>query len=182
MSFQKLFLLLGLISIGLVQCNPCGQTVHLDPPVGIDRIQTYTETLFGEESSSYKDVGIYTRVDFLFAAQQRPWRLISGAYACSPAEPFYDATQFIDSILVYSSPNYTATHEITDILNFENSTTLSDYNSGANRQIFNGQGSGYFFFSEPPLHADSFAFSLYYFKDGVLIDSSFTQNHYISPE
>jgi len=182
MSFQKLFLLLGLISIGLVQCNPCGSSVSLDPPIGISAIRSYTETLRGEESSSYEYIGIYTHVDFLFAAQQKPWSLISGAYACSPAEPFYDATQFIDSILVYSSPNYTVTSEITDILNFENATMLSEYNSGANRQIFNGQGSGYFFFAEPPLQADSFVFSFYYYKDGVLIDSSFTQNYYISPE
>jgi hypothetical protein len=118
-------------------------------------------------------------VDFIFAQQEAKWSLINTAYACSPPpEPRYDVSQYIDSIKVFSEPNYGSLSEITTLLSYEQSMDLSDYNSSQERGML--ESYGFFYFKEKPIVATDYTFLFYYYKDGVITDSSFTQKYFIS--
>ncbi|MEN8695670.1 MAG: hypothetical protein ABF317_00070 [Bacteroidia bacterium] len=183
---KRATLIIGLFLSGFLftQCNDdCGDfNYSKSPPIGISQIRTTTQALWDTEPTSNIDsFGIYMYVDFLFAKNITPCGFISTAYACSPPPtPIYDATEFIDSILVYSEPAYRFTNDITALLNFENNTDLTSFNDFTDRRILNDEGNGYFFLKEKPLQSDSFTFSFYYYNDGAIIDSSFTQKYFIT--
>jgi len=185
---NRLVFIVALLFIGLffTQCgDDCGD-YNFTPrtTTGISDIQTETQPIWGVEPVAGIDsFGIFMRVDFSFAQQTPKWSFVTSAYACStPPTPFYDATQYIDSIVVFSEPNYGSSSAITSLLKFEQTTDLTSFNSFIDRRILNGEGSGYFFFKEKPTQSDSFTFSFYYYKDGAIIDSSSTQKYFISNE
>ncbi len=148
--------------------------------IGISGIQTQAKPLRSTPPSSHIDsFGIQMVVDFLFAQQEAKWSLINTAYACSPPpEPRYDVSQYIDSIKVFSEPNYGSLSEITTLLSYEQSMDLSDYNSFQERAML--ESYGFFYLKEKPIVATDYTFFFYYYKDGVITDSSFTQKYFIS--
>jgi hypothetical protein len=177
--FISLVLLAGFF---FTQCqDDCGSS-YSSPGrlIGISGIQTQARPLRATQPSSHIDsFGIQMVVDFLFAQQESKWSLINTAYACSPPpEPRYDVSQYIDSIKVFSEPNYGSLSEITTLLSYEQSMDLSDYNSFQERAML--ESYGFFYLKEKPIVAADYTFFFYYYKDGVITDSSFTQKYFIS--
>ena len=172
------------IGFFLTQCSDdCGPYSYSgSTTTGIENINTKIQSFSSNNPSANIDsFGIYMTVDFLFASHIPEWSFISTAYACSPPPvPSNDATQYVDSILVFSEPDYNVSSDITSILSFERRVDLPDYNQFENRNILGNLGSGYFYLKEPPTQSDSFTFSFYYYKDGAIIDSSSTQKYFIS--
>lgn len=177
--FISLVLLAGFF---FTQCqDDCGGSYYSPGRlIGISGIHTETRPLRSNQPSSHIDsFGIQMVVDFLFAQQEAKWSLINTAYACSPPpEPRYDASQYIDSIKVFSEPNYGSLSEITTLLSYERSMDLSDFNSSQEKGVL--EDDGFFHLTQKPVVAKDYSFSFYYYKDGVITDSSFTQKYFIN--
>lgn len=177
-----LIVTLFFIAFVFTQCqDTCGDS-YSSPGrlIGISGIHTETRPLRSNQPSSHIDsFGIQMVVDFLFAQQETKWSLINTAYACSPPpEPRYAVSQYIDSIKVFSEPNYGSLSEITTLLSYEQSMDLSDYNSSQEKGML--EDYGFFHLTQKPIIAADYSFSFYYYKDGVITDSSFTQKYFIS--
>lgn len=170
------------IAFIFTQCrDDCGDS-YSSPGrlIGISGIHTETRPLRSNQPSSNIDsFGIQMVVDFLFAQQEAKWSLINTAYACSPPpRPRHDASQYIDSIKVFSEPNYGSLSEITPLLSYEQSMDLSDFNSSQEKGML--EAYGFFHLKQKPIVAKDYSFSFYYYKDGAIIDSSFTKKYFIS--
>ena len=177
-----LIVTLFFIAFVFTQCqDDCGGS-YSSPGrlIGISGIHTEARPLRSTPPSAHIDsFGIQMVVDFIFAQQEAKWSLINTAYACSPPpEPRYDVSQYIDSIKVFSEPNYGSLSEITTLLSYEQSMDLSDYNSSQERAML--ESYGFFHLKEKPIVAADYIFFFYYYKDGVITDSSFTQKYFIS--
>lgn len=182
--FVSILFLAGLL---FTQCNDdCGGSnfTSSSSPKGISEIHTTTQPLWSiEPTANIDSFGIRVVVDFLFTKQEPTWHLINTAYACSPPPvPTFDATEYIDSILVLSEPAYSGSSDITSLLTFERTTDLADFNHFTDRRILNSGGSGYFFLKERPSMSDNYTFSFYYYKDGQVTDSSITLPYFIHNE
>jgi len=159
----------------------CGESFSTpDPPSGLSNMTTSFEGTGSslpriEMTAKY----LYSRVDIGFS-------LISSAYACSPPSYATNFGAFVDSILVKSETVYTD-DKLEDMLYFEapqygsrSPFSISDFNSGVSRNLSQEGNIMYFQLVSKPIDSDFFTFSFYYYKDGAIIDSSFTQKYYIS--
>lgn len=181
-------LIVALFSAGLflTQCSDdCGEYNYShSTPIGLSSARTSIQSLsLIKPSSDIDSFAIVMNFDFLYAKHNQKWSMLNTAYACSPPPvPSFDASPFIDSIRVFSDPTYVDQAEVTDLLIHQKTTELTDFNNASNRTILDGQRQNFFFLNKPPTQSDSFSFSFYYYKDGAIIDSSFTQKHFISSQ
>jgi hypothetical protein len=123
---------------------------------------------------------------FLFAQHRiKGFQLIPSAYACQPSPVITPLNNLVDSIKVVSTPNYSNV-KLEALLTYEPSyretASIEQYNNSINRDLNYSGGDIYFGIKEKPTQSDSFIFSFRYYKDGAIIDSSFTQKFYISNE
>jgi len=167
-----------------------------------DECEDYTGCGCGGSSSSLSIVGLTdfdTRfnsydgnpeialfADHVYATRQESYSIFNTAYACQPGLYLIDLGQWIDSIHVNSNPVYNSDKLVNQLktkhLEADN-FTLDEFNSYERRDLVNNVYSTVTFeLTSKPTQSDSFTFSFYYFKDGAIIDSSFTQKYYISNE
>ncbi len=129
---------------------------------------------------------ILFRPAFLFAQHRKEgFQLIPSAYACQPSPEITPLDNLVDSIKVVSTPNY-SNLKLEALLIYEPSyretATIEEYNNSINRDLNYSGEDIYFGIQEKPTQSDSYTFSFYYFKEGAIVDSSFTQKFYISNE
>lgn len=174
------------ISLLFTQCKDecpecgCGGGIFIEEAIGL----LSTSTQFEGDSLSPR---IIIFPEFLFAqSHKESFSFITSAYACQASPVVTTFDNLVDSIQVESDPKY-RDDRLASILEFEVSynenATLGDYNEGLEREFsFTNLNPQYLFLTEKPTQSDSFTFSFYYYKDGAIIDSSFTQKFYISNE
>lgn len=151
-------------------------------PTGIENIKMSIYGLYNDQSCSDIDsfrLNLYC--DFLYVSDYKG-NFIPSAYACEPADVRSSLGTFIDSIHVYSEPSYSnQIFELSPYINFSFTHTLADYNIGTNRNMDLSWGSANaWFFNQKPTTSDSFSFKFLFFKNGSIVDSSFTYPYFIS--
>jgi hypothetical protein len=178
---------MALFSAGffLTQCSDdCGRDGSYSQrnAVGISKFYTEIQSLDTDNPTTIDSFGVLMSFELLYAKIYKNWFAINTAYACSPPPiPFYEISTFIDSIRVYAEPEYHNNAEITELLSFPETDRLTDFNDFNDRSTFDAEpNKNLISLTEPPTQSDSFTFSFYYYKDGAIIDSSFTQKFYIS--
>jgi hypothetical protein len=141
----------------------------------------YTE-FYGDSASPT----LLISADYTYASSNAPFYFINSAVACTPLIPISDFGPWVDSIKVNSTPSYNPTplEKQIEITNTDyKKFLLSDFNEFLERDLnVESYGSETLKLIEKPTQSDSFTFSFYYYKDGAIIDSSFTQKFYISNE
>lgn len=177
---MKRFLLIFLLPIFIVlfiHCNDCPSTSPSFKAVAVNSLRTEFVSLYSEEPSSHLDsFRIAMFADFIFATKPTI-SFINTAYACDPYLPSANIGEFVDSILVYSEPNYRSKPNLTSQVYITREYNLSDFNTAIIRTI---NSNDLWYLKEKPSQSDSFTFGFYYYKNGVIIDSTFTQKYYIS--
>lgn len=141
----------------------------------------YTE-FYGDSTSPT----LLISADYTYASSNTHFYFINAAVACSPLIPISDFGPWVDSIKVNSIPSYNhiPLEKQIEITNMDYKKFLvSDFNEFLERDLkVESYGSETVRLLEKPTQSDSFTFSFYYYKDGAIIDSSFTQKFYISNE
>lgn len=126
------------------------------------------------------------QLEYRFAIKKPTFSIISSAYACDLAPGDFSLSSLIDSIKVVSKPLYNLIPLDQQLLlenNSRKNVKISDFNNFITRNSISSSTGNYILhLSSIPTQSDSFTFSFYYYKDGEIIDSSFTQKYYISNE
>jgi hypothetical protein len=128
--------------------------------------------------NSIDSFGISLNCDFRTAFHYSPTFLTS-AVACSPLETYPRSIErsWLDSVIVTSMPVYIPGKKMEELLFLQQKVeTIGDYNTGITNNLELGN---LLLLKEAPAASDSFTFGFYYYKNGVIIDSSFTQKHFI---
>jgi hypothetical protein len=163
------------------ECPGCDCTggVYMDEAIGFSSIST-------EFVGDSLEPNILLKPAFLFAQHRiKGFQLIPSAYACQPSPVITPLNNLVDSIKVVSTPNYNNLKLealLTYAPSYRETATIEQYNNSINRDLNYSGEDIYFGIQEKPTQSDSFTFSFYYYKDGAIIDSSFTQKFYISNE
>ena len=153
-------------------------TISEPSPTGLSILSSQ---FLGESTIPY--IGV--EIEYLFAQNNSQFSLINSAYACSTREipGDYSISRLVDSISVVSVPRYNLELMDEQLLIYLPDGDYFMLNSFNDFQERGGQSSqnDYLEYSllEKPTQSDSFTFAFYYYKDGTIIDSSFTQNFYI---
>ena len=181
---KRLGLIFTLFTIAFLftQCRDdhdgCTGGVYISDATGFTSIYTRFAGTSSEPS-------ILFQPEFLFAKElSTKFGFIQSAYACAVSYGETPLNNLIDSIHVISKPEYSYKSLVELIeydVSYDEIGTIAGYNNSVYRDFkFSDGGSKYLWLNDKPTQSDSFTFSFYYYKDGAIIDSSFTQKYYIS--
>lgn len=175
-------LTLFVIAFLFTQCKDghdgCTSGVYISEASGFTSIQT-------RFTGTSSNPSILFQPEFLFVKEDcSNFGFIQSAYACAVSYGETPLDNLVDSIQVISKPKYN-NKGLVDLIEYYFSYneigTISEYNRALRRNFkFSTGDSKYLWLNEKPSQSDSFTFSFFYFKDGAIIDSSFTQKYFIS--